>query len=61
MNNDVVKNILYDQLVAKVNAYFLKVNTIDTKIPTSGLVSRTQFDSEKQYLEKIGSLLWAVK
>ena len=30
-----------------------KVNTIDTKIPsTIGLVTKTQFDSDKQGLEK---------
>ena len=31
----------------------LKVNAIDTKIPsTSGLVTKTQYDSDKQGLEK---------
>ena len=40
---DVVKKILYDQLVTKVN----------NKIPcTSGLVPKTQYDSKKQNLEK---------
>ena len=37
---------MYDKLV-------LKVNVIDTKIPsTSGLVTKTQYDSDKQRLEK---------
>ena len=40
MHNDVKKTV-HDQLVTKVNA-------IDTKLPsTSGLISKTQFDSEK--------------
>ena len=45
MHNDVKKTV-HDQLVTKVNA-------IDTKLPsTSGLISKTQFDSEKWNLEK---------
>ena len=40
-DNDVVKNTVYNQLVTKVNF-------IDNKIPsTSGLVSKTQYDSHK--------------
>ena len=46
MVNDAVKNTLYDNLVNKVNA-------IDTEVPiTSGLTTKTQYDSEKQGLEK---------
>ena len=45
-DNDVVKNTVYNQLVTKVNL-------IDNKIPsTSGLVSKTQYDSHKQGLDK---------
>ena len=37
---------MYDELVTKVNA-------IDTKIPsTNGLVTKKQYDSDKQGLEK---------
>ena len=46
MDKDVVKKTLYNQLVSKANA-------IDTKIPsTSELVTKTQYDSDKQDLEK---------
>ena len=45
VDNDVVKR-LFDKLVTKVN-------TIDTKLPsTRGLVSKPQYDSDKQGLEK---------
>ena len=45
-DNDVVKNTVYNQLVTKVNF-------IDNKIPSnSGLVSKTQYDSHKQGLDK---------
>ena len=45
-DNDVVKNTVYNQLVTKVNF-------IDNKIPsTSGLVSKTQYDSHKKGLDK---------
>ena len=41
-----IKKTVYDKLVTKVNA-------IDTKIPiTSGIVTRTQYDSDKQGPEK---------
>ena len=46
MDKDVVKKTVYNQLVTKANA-------IDTKIPsTSELVTKTQYDSDKQDLEK---------
>ena len=46
MDKDVVKKTVYNQLVSKANA-------IDTKIPsTSELVTKTQYDSDKQDLEK---------
>ena len=46
MDKDVVKKTVYNQLVRKANA-------IDTKIPsTSELVTKTQYDSDKQDLEK---------
>ena len=46
MDNDVIKKTVYNQLVTKVNA-------IDTKIPsTSGLFTETQYNSNKQSLEK---------
>ena len=44
MDNDVVKKTGYGKLVIKVSA-------IDTKVPT-GLVNKTQYDSDKQGLEK---------
>ena len=41
-----LKNTVYDKLVAKVN-------TIDTKIPNAnGLVFKTLYDSDKKCLEK---------
>ena len=46
MDNDIVKNTVYDKLVFKVNAF-------NTKIPsTSESVTKTQYDLEKQGLEK---------
>ena len=46
VDNDVIKKPVYDRLVIKVNA-------IDNKIPsTSGLVTKIQYDSNKQDLEK---------
>ena len=46
MDKDVVKKTVYNQLVSKANA-------IDTNIPsTSELVTKTQYDSDKQDLEK---------
>ena len=46
MDKGVVKKTVYNQLVSKANA-------IDTKIPsTSELVTKTQYDSDKQDLEK---------
>ena len=46
MDKDVVKKTVYNQLVSKANA-------IDTKIPsTSELVTKTQYDLDKQDLEK---------
>ena len=48
---------MYDELVTKVNANLLKLSTIYTKTPsTSGLVSRTQYDSEKQNFEVLKRL-----
>ena len=45
-DNDIVKK-LYNQLITNVNA-------INTKIPsTSGLFTKTKYDSDKQGLEKI--------
>ena len=44
MDNDVVKKTGYGKLVIKVSA-------IDTKVPR-GLVNKTQYDSDKQGLEK---------
>ena len=41
MNNEVVKNTVYDKLVAKVNS-----------IDTSGFVLKTKFDTDKSDLEK---------
>ena len=44
--NNNVKKTVYDKLVINVDA-------IDTKIPTtSGLVTKTRYDSDKQSLEK---------
>ena len=41
MDNDVVKNTVHDKL-------FIEVSAIDKKIPsTSGLVTKTQYDSDK--------------
>ena len=46
VDNDVVKETIYDKLVTKVNA-------IDTEISsTGGLVFKTQYDSGKQNLDK---------
>ena len=46
MDNGVVKKTGYNQLVTKVNA-------VNTNIPnTSGLVTKTQYDLDKQGLEK---------
>ena len=46
VNNNVLKKTVYDKLVINVDA-------IDTKIPTtSGLVTKTRYDSDKQSLEK---------
>ena len=46
MDNDIVKKVVYNRLDTKVNAS-------DTKLPsTSWLVTKTQYDSEKQNLEK---------
>ena len=46
VDNNVLKRKGYDKLV-------IKFNVIDTKIPcTSGLVTKTQYDSDKQGLEK---------
>ena len=45
MDNDFEKAV-YNQLVIKVSAF-------DTKIPTtSGLITKTQYESDKQSLEK---------
>ena len=44
---------MYDNLVTKVNVNLLKMNIIDSKVlKNSGLVSKTQFDSNKQNFEK---------
>ena len=46
VNNNVLKKTVYDKLVINVDA-------IDTKIPrTSGLVTKTRYDSDKRSLEK---------
>ena len=46
VDNDIVRKILYDLLVTKVDAF-------DTKIPSiSGLVTKMQYDSDKQGFEK---------
>ena len=46
LDNDVVNKTAYDK-------FHIKVNTYDIRIPsTSGLVRKTQYDSEKQDLEK---------
>ena len=46
LDKDVVKKTVYNQLASKANA-------IDTKIPsTSELITKTQYDSGKQDLEK---------
>ena len=52
MNNDACQKTEHDKLVTKINAF-------DTKIPsTSGLVTKTQYDSGKQGPEKkIGDIL----
>ena len=45
VDNDVVKKVVYNQLVTKVNV-------IDTKIPSaSELVTKLQYDSDKKDLE----------
>ena len=44
MDNNIVKKTVYGKLAIKVSA-------IDTKVP-SGLVAKTQNDSDKQRLEK---------
>ena len=42
MDNDVVKKTVHNQSINKINA-------IDTKIPSvSGLVTKTQYDSDKR-------------
>ena len=44
---------LYERLATEVNANLLRINTTDTKVlNTSGFVSKTKYDSEKQNLEK---------
>lgn len=44
---------MYDQGVTKVNANISQINAIDTKIAsTTGFISKTQFNSEKQNLER---------
>ena len=46
MDKDVPKKIVYDMLATKVNA-------VDTKIlSTSGVLTKTQYNSDKQGLEK---------
>ena len=52
MKNDACQKTEQDKLVTKINAF-------DTKIPsTSGLVTKIQYDSGKQGLEKkIGDIL----
>ena len=46
IDNHAVKKTVYDKFVIKVNA-------VDTKIPnSSGLVTKMQYDSSKQSLEK---------
>ena len=46
MDHDAVKSTMFNKLVIKVNA-------IDTKAPsTTELVTKVQYDSEKQALEK---------
>ena len=46
VENNSIKKVVYDKLVTKVNA-------VDTKIPTTiGLVNKTQYNSNKQDLEK---------
>ena len=44
VNNDAVKNTVHDTIAAKVNAI--------NKPSTSGLVPKTQYNSNKQSLEK---------
>ena len=40
-------------MATEVNANLLRINTTDTKVlNTSGFVSKTKYDSEKQNLEK---------
>ena len=44
---------MYGWLFTKVNANSLKINTIDAKVPrTSWLASKTQYDSDKQGVER---------
>ena len=46
VDNDVAKNAVYDKLV-------ININVSDTKVPsTSGLVTKTQYYSDKQGLGK---------
>ena len=45
IDNNVLKNVVYDKLV-------INVNTIDTKITNIGLFSEMQYDSDKQNSEK---------
>ena len=50
MDNDDVKKTM---LIMMDNQLAAKGNAIDTKIPsTSGLVTKTQYDSDKQGLER---------
>lgn len=47
------KKTVHDTLATSVSANLLKINTIDTKVPSSnGLLSKTQYDSEIKNLEK---------
>ena len=45
-DNDVIKKTMYDKFIAKVKAIDIKMQSI------SGLVTKTNYDSEKQSLEK---------
>ena len=50
IDNNVLKNVVYDKLV-------INVNTIDTKITNIGLFSEMQYDSHKQNSEKRSKVL----